>query len=183
MRSLTEASNLKKFLTELGRATQEPARIYLVGGASAVLLGWRQTTIDIDLEIVPDRDDLLLAIRTLKEKLQINVELASPSHFIPALPGWQDRSVYIGQEGPLSIYHYDFYSQALAKIERGHEQDRLDVEEMLARGLVEPARLRSLYTAISEQLYRYPAVDPRSFDRELERALSDTGAGGVSPST
>ena len=127
MRALTEASNLRRFLTELGRAAREPARVYLVGGASAVLLGWRQTTIDIDLEIVPDRDDLLLAIRTLKERLQINVELAYPWHFIPALPGWQQRSVYIGQEGPLSLYHYDFYSQALAKIERGHAQYRLDV--------------------------------------------------------
>jgi hypothetical protein len=38
----------------------------------------------------------------------------------------------------VAFYHYDFYSQALAKIERGHSQDRVDVAAILARRLVEP---------------------------------------------
>jgi hypothetical protein len=109
-----------------------------------VLLGWRSSTIDVDLKIIPDSDEILRSLPTLKERLEMNVELASPDDFIPALPGWQDRSRFIAEEGRLVFLHYDFYAQALAKIERNHAQDRNDVREMLERQLVEPARLLDL---------------------------------------
>ncbi|HYK22194.1 MAG TPA: hypothetical protein VEV42_15755 [Pyrinomonadaceae bacterium] len=67
-------------------------RIYLVGGATAVLLGWRETTIDIDLKLVPEVNEILKALPEIKEALEINVELASPDDFIPAVPGWEERS-------------------------------------------------------------------------------------------
>lgn len=44
-------------------------RVYLVGGATAVLLGWRPTTIDVDLVMRPEDDTLLRAIAGLKESL------------------------------------------------------------------------------------------------------------------
>jgi hypothetical protein len=152
----------------LGRETTVEGRIYVVGGASAVLLGWRDSTVDVDLKIIPDRGELLRAIPLLKESLRINVELASPDDFIPPLPGWEDRSPFIAREGKLSFHHYDFYAQALAKIERGHDIDRRDVQEMLAASLVKPARLRELFAAIEPELYRYPAVDPDHFRRAVD---------------
>jgi hypothetical protein len=172
VRRLAEADRLQRFLRALGDAARDEARVYLTGGASAVLLGWRSATIDVDLTLVPDRDELLRAIAELKTRLDLNVELASPAHFIPELPGWEERSVFIAREGPLEVYHYDFYSQALAKIERGHVQDRADVEAMLRSGLVEPARLRELFAAITDQLHRYPAIDPAAFRRALDEALA-----------
>jgi hypothetical protein len=123
MRELTGRDSLARFMRALGAAATDTTRVYFTGGATAVLLGWRDTTIDIDLELVPDRDELLRAIARLKDQLQVNVELASPAHFIPPLPGWESRSAFIAQEGRVSFYHYDFYAQALAKIERGHAQD------------------------------------------------------------
>jgi len=65
----------------------------------------------------------------------------------------------------------DPYSQALAKLERGHAQDLADVGEMLARGLVEEARLRFCFAEIEPELYRFPAVDPADFRRSLEELL------------
>jgi hypothetical protein len=35
---------------------REPGRIYLTGGASAVLRGWRDSTVDVDLTIMPAND-------------------------------------------------------------------------------------------------------------------------------
>ncbi len=177
MRRLAEADRLREFLRALGKAARGEARVYLTGGASAVLLGWRATTIDVDLTLVPDRDELLRAIAELKDRLDLNVELAAPTHFIPALPGWEERSVFISHQGPLSVYHYDFYSQALAKIERGHVQDRIDVEAMLQTGLVEPTRLRELFEAIVDQLHRYPAIEPVAFRRAVEEALAPRPGG------
>jgi len=71
----------------------------------------------------------------------------------------------------VSFYHYDPYSQALAKIERGHAKDLADVDQILDRGLVEPARLLELFETIEPRLFRYPAVVPASFRRRLEEIL------------
>lgn len=183
MRALTERDRLDRFMDALGRAAREPARVYFTGGACAVLLGWRATTIDIDVTLVPDRDELLRAIADLKERLHVNVELASPAHFIPELPGWDTRSVFIRQEGRVSYYHYDFYAQALAKIERGHAQDGGDVRAMLDAGLVAPERLRELFDAIRPSLFRYPALDETTFGAALDRTLAewDDGRLGTEP--
>lgn len=80
----------------------------MVGGATAVLLGWRDSTVDIDLKIVPDSNRILRSLPALKERLQLNVELAAPDDFIPALPNWEERSKFIKQEGRLAFLHYDF---------------------------------------------------------------------------
>jgi hypothetical protein len=171
MRGLTDRDTLGRFMRALGRAATAPARVYFTGGATAVLFGWRASTIDIDLQLIPDRDELLRAIATLKDELQINVELAAPSHFIPEVPGWETRSQFIAQEGAVSFYHYDFYAQALSKIERGHAQDGVDVAAMLDAGLVQPARLRELFKAVEPAVFRYPAIDVRSFRRALDEAI------------
>lgn len=168
MRERLTGERLYVFMRALGRAATAEARVYLTGGATAVLLGWRDSTLDVDLKIIPDRDELMRAIPALKESLQINVELASPDDFIPALSGWQERSPFIVREGSVSFHHYDFYAQALAKIERGHEIDRRDVRDMLASGLVKPAKLKELFAAIEPELYRYPALDPARFRRSVE---------------
>ena len=159
-------------MAALGREADRETRVYFTGGARAVLLGWRASTLDADIEIVPESDALLRAISRLKDELQINVELAAPSHFIPELPGWQDRSPFIRREGRASFHHYDFYAQALSKIERGHVQDRGDVEQMLRAGLVDPGRLRELFAAIEPQIFRYPALSASGLRRALEEFLA-----------
>ena len=174
MRQEVNLQRLQEFMRALGRAATTQSRVYLVGGATAVSLGWRDSTVDIDLKIIPDSDAILRTLPALKERLQINIELASPDHFIPELPGWEERSRFIQREGNVTFFHYDFYAQALAKIERGHTIDLQDVNEMIQRGLVEAARLLELFTAIENQLYRYPAVDPPSFRQAVEQLVRET---------
>ncbi len=177
MRGLADAERLRRFLRELSREADSEAAVYLTGGATAVLLGWREATIDADILIVPEQDALYRALPRLKEELQLNVEIASPAHFIPELPGWRERSLLIERQGLISFYHYDPYSQALAKIERGHAKDLDDVEELLARGLVDAKQLRQLFEAVSPQLYRYPAIDPESFRKALDEVLRPKSSG------
>jgi len=171
MRGLADAERLRRFLRELAREADADAAVYLTGGATAVLLGWRESTIDADILIVPEHDSLYRALPRLKEELQLNVEIASPAHFIPELPGWRERSLVIEHLGRVSYYHYDPYAQALAKIERGHAQDLADVAQLVARGLVVPKRLGELFDAIEPQLHRYPAVDPPPFRKRLDVVL------------
>ena len=160
-------------MTSLGSEARQAARVYFTGGATAVLLGWRSDTSAVDLRIDPESDAILRAIPRLKEALKINVELACPSDFIPELAGWEERSLFIAQEGKLSFHHYDFYAQALAKIERGHATDLQDVRELIASGRIEPRRALDFFRQIEPQIYRYPALDPASFRRAVEEALED----------
>ena len=70
--------------------------------------------------------------------------------------------------GPVDFFHYDFYAQALSKIERGHAQDRADVRAMLERGLIDSGTAKAFFDRIEPELYRYPAIDPQTFKREVE---------------
>ena len=168
MRELADASRIEQFMRELGRAVNVDGRVYLTGGATAVLYGWRETTIDVDIKLIPDRDEILREIPRLKEALNLNVELAAPSDFIPLPQGWEDRSPLIRREGKLSFHHFDPISQALSKAERGHDQDLRDVQEMITAGLVNPAEALVQFEAIEPELYRFPAVDPASFRKAAE---------------
>ncbi len=158
-------------MRSLAEAVDRRGRVYFTGGVTAVLLNFRPSTLDIDLKFEPESDGLFRALPELKERLEVNVELASPADFIPELAGWRERSLFICQEGPLSFYHYDLYAQVLAKIERGHTQDLADVRQLLATGKVLPQELRRKLDEIEPRLYRYPAVDPPAFRRRLEEVL------------
>jgi hypothetical protein len=173
MRRKVDRERLERFLRAFAKAPDQPLKVYLTGGATAVAVGWRDATIDIDLCMIPDNDRALRAIPSLKEEMDINVELASPSDFIPEVPGWETRSEFIRQEGQVSFFHYDFYAQALSKIERFHDRDVLDVKEMLSRGLIEPTRLRELFERIFPHLYRFPSIDPKTFRWNLGSILSE----------
>jgi len=155
----------------LGHAAKRTVHVYLVGGTTAVLLGWRRSTIDVDLVMRPEDESLLRAIPAMKERLHVNVEFASPADFIPVPKGWEDRSPFIAQVGRVSFHHFDLYAQALAKVERGHRQDVADVAEMIARGLIDPDRALAYFARLEPELFRFPAIDPPAFRHAVEEVF------------
>ena len=169
MREVADADRITRFMRAFGAAAPVEATCYLTGGATAVLVGWRATTIDVDIAFEPDADELLLELPRLKNALSINVELASPGDFIPLPEGWRDRSPFVASEGRVTFRHFDPTSQALAKLERGHDRDLDDVHALMAAGLVEKRALQAAYDEIEPLLYRFPAVDPRAFRRRVEQ--------------
>jgi len=175
MRERVTSERLQEFMRVLGERLTQQTRVFLVGGATAVLLGWRSSTIDIDLKVIPDSDESLQLFSIIKDRLDVNIELASPDDFIPALPGWEERSTFIAQVGKVTFLHYDFYAQALAKIERGHDFDLSDVHHLLKAQLIDPTKLMQLFSQIEDRLFRYPAVNPEVFRRAVELAVSEAG--------
>lgn len=176
MRLPLDRQKLERFLKILGQRVRGEGQIYLTGGATALLHEWRPMTIDIDLKADPEPLGFFEAIATLKDELSVNVELAAPDQFIPPLPGWRERSLFIDRHGALDFFHYDPYSQALAKLERGHSRDQADVTAMLRLGLIRSGRLMELFEQIQNDLIRYPAVDPGSF-REAVLSFVQTHPG------
>lgn len=57
----------------------------ILGGATALLAGWRTATVDLDLKLDPEPEGAFAAIAQIKEELGVNVELASPAEFLPEL--------------------------------------------------------------------------------------------------
>lgn len=171
MREPVDAERVRALARLLSAAVAEETTLYLTGGTTAVMEGWRASTVDVDLLLEPESDELLRRIAAAKEELSVNIEHASPPDFIPELPGWRERSPFVLQEGLLTVRHFDPYSQALSKVERGFEQDLGDVSEMVSRGMVDPGRARELFDEIEPELFRYPAIDPAAFRRKVERTL------------
>jgi len=171
MHPLVDSERLHRFMRALGSDPECVGRVYITGGGSAVLVGWRTQTADADLLLVPDSDALLRAIQRLKVSLRMNVELASPAQFLPELPGWQDRSVFITREGQVDFFHYDFSAQALSKILRGQEKDLGDVAAMIERGLIDPPEVWALFARIEEKLFRFPNINPQPFRAAVRRVL------------
>src|SRR6185436_21076172 len=94
--------------------------------------------IDLTFEADPaDETRLLQTVRELKADLSINVEQVSPADFIPLPAGHQERCEFIGRFGGLHVFHFDLYSTALSKIERGTEQDFADMLALLSAGRLE----------------------------------------------
>ena len=168
MRLDADKAKLQTFMEAFGKRVGGPGTIYLTGGATALLYGWREKTIDIDIKAEPEPPGFFEAVAELKDTLDTNVELASPDLFIPELPGWRERSLFIQKSGKVEFRHFDFYSQVLAKLERGHERDLHDVLEFKKQRLVEPKKLLELFTQIRPQLKKIPAIDEPSFAKTIE---------------
>lgn len=174
LRPSVDQRRITDFLRVLGETSRVAGRVYLVGGASVVLEGYRARTLDIDLtiEAAPEHEARLLQVlRELKDKLAVNVELVSPGDFIPLPSGWRDRSEYVGRFGALDVFHFDLYSTALSKIERGTEQDYADVLALLTAERLEWAQLAQRFEEILPHFgLRSLKQDPEDFGRKF-RAL------------
>jgi hypothetical protein len=169
MRGAVDKDKLAVFMSRLGRAATSPGRVYLAGGSTALLLDIRMQTIDIDIKLDPEPLGVFEAIAKLKEELAINVELASPDDFLPAVPGWQERSEFITRSGPVEFFHYDFYGQALSKILRGHTTDLADAKALVDLGKVEISLLQSYLAEIKPLLIRYPSINIEAYEQRLKR--------------
>jgi uncharacterized nucleotidyltransferase DUF6036 len=175
VREEADRERIQRLMEAFGRAANGRVRVYLVGGTTAVLLGWRATTIDVDFVMRPEDDGILRALPALKETLRVNLEIASPAEFIPVPAGWEDRGLFVAQEGSVAFYHFDLYAQALAKVERGHRHDLADVREMIERRLVDPGHALEYFASMEPELFRFPAIDARSFRRAVEEAFRHPG--------
>lgn len=134
--------------------------------------GLRQQTLDIDLAIEVDNQDhsaFIATVRELKNSLSLNIEEASPGDFIPLPAGYRERSQYIGRYGQLDVFHFDLYSVALSKIERGTGEDLSDVLALLQSGHLKMADLTRYFHEILPKFATASLKqDPDEFQRKFD---------------
>ena len=85
MRPPVDAPRIRELARGLSRVARQRVRVYLTGGATAVMEGWRESTIDVDVRFEPELDELMRELPALKERLAINIEFASPLGLLPFL--------------------------------------------------------------------------------------------------
>ena len=137
----------------------EAYRVYVVGGGTAVDLGWRHSTIDADL--FAEGDAVFRDIQGVKERLGLNVEFARPEHFVPALAGSGERHLFLATFDPVMFFHYDPYAQVFAKVVRGFQRDLEDAAHFVRAGHVDPPALEILVRGIPASAWsRYPNLTP-----------------------
>ena len=171
MRSSVDPQKIEQFMEALGREARGSGCIYFTGGVSALLIGWRGSTVDVDIRLDPEPSGIFQAIAKLKQELNINIELASPQDFLPSLPGWRDRSMFIGKRGQILFYHYDFTAQALSKLSRGFDRDIRDVEAMYDRKLFSLTKLIDCFEAIAPEIIRFPSLNADALRSRVENFI------------
>lgn len=174
MRRALTRERLQELMQELAR--RAPAgrsfRVFLLGGGTAVVAGWRESTIDADL--YSEQDDVFRHIQEIKERLQLNVEFVRPEDFVPPLTATDARHLRIETIGKVSFYHYDPYAQLLSKVVRGFAKDLRDAENLIASGMVDAERFRRLVHEIPDAEYaRYPALSRAAVLDAVDGFLKD----------
>lgn len=161
-RSVGRAQITPDVLREFMRGVASSQPIYMTGDASALVLGLRATARNINL--MTEDDAALRAIADTRDRLNISVKRSTPGTLVPPLRGWEQRCAHIAG----SFHHFDFYSQCLSKLERGHRKDLDDIASMVREHLVDPKKLLALFREVESELYRYPVLDPPTLRARVE---------------
>jgi hypothetical protein len=156
MRQRVGQQQIEQFLIQVGR-TRQSGRLYLTGGAALVHRGIRPgQTLDIDINITIDPTNLMAQIAQLKQKMNINIEFASPGDFIPLPTQWEARSAFIQRYGQVDAFYFDWYSIALSKMQRANQQDTIDVQLLVRQGYVGVSELDLLYQDVLNKIGKPP---------------------------
>ena len=100
--------------------------------------------------------------------------------------GYENRHEFVGRFGSLDVFHFDLYSTALSKIERGRVQDIEDVLALLRAGRIKWDRLKELFDEIlprmgKESLRQDPVEFGQNFEAlEAMRRSAPNSSGGES---
>jgi hypothetical protein len=173
MRGRLTRESLQALMQELARSVgrQRACDVYLVGGGTAVLQGWRDSSVDADLYSA--QDEVFRDVQAIKDRLQVNIERARPEDFVPPLPGSSARHVFIETIGKVSFHHYDPCAQVLAKVARGFDRDLRDARAFLDTGMVNAEQLRQLVAGIpAADWARYPRYSPAAVRKAVEDFLA-----------
>ena len=72
MRERVDADRVRALAKVLGAVARNDTTLYLTGGSTAVMEGWRSSTVDVDLRLEPESDALLRRIAEAKEEFGLN---------------------------------------------------------------------------------------------------------------
>lgn len=164
MRHFSQSHHIREFMKSLDEMSSDFSlpliRCYFSGGGTAVLMGWRESTIDIDIFLTDDKGQdasgpYASHIEKLKNKLQINIEFASPLLFIPVSHDWQKEAIYIQKFQRVAYFHFPLVYQLISKILRGYETDLQDAHNIIEHQNISQTKVLERVIRLKDQWPRY----------------------------
>ncbi len=135
---------------------------------------WTNTRFDIQVTVDPA--NLTGQIAQLKQKMNINIEFASPGDFMPLPTQWEARSQFIKRYDQVDVFYFDWYSIALSKMQRVNRQDVIDVQLLIQKGFVDITELDFLYQDVLNKVGKppydrlFPNLSPQQFAQHYQAA-------------
>jgi hypothetical protein len=93
------------------------------------------------------------------EKMQINIKFASPGDSIPLPTQWMAQARYVGRDGSIDVFNFDFYSLALSKISRANDCDLIDVQLLIQQKLITLEELDAAYNEVLPRMGKRPYIN------------------------
>lgn len=137
--------NMHEFFERLGNHYPNQATLNLLGGSAMILLGSTRDTLDIDY--VGDdiqKDDFQIALEKTANELELETEPVPIDRFIPLPDGNEQRKIFIGHYGNVSVFIIDPYSIALSKLDRGFDADIEDIVFLIERKQIKIEQLEKI---------------------------------------
>jgi len=154
-----DKATIQIFLERLGNHYQKPTSLFLLGGSALALLGSLRSTLDIDY-VGNDltQTPLQLAIDQVAHEMQVEVEPVPIAEFVPLPEGAENRNLFVGQYGNISVYIFDPYTIALTKIDRGFDTDIEDVIFLIKQNLITYKQLKQIIVTALEQNQEFDLI-------------------------
>jgi hypothetical protein len=129
----TDPEDIRAYLRALGSHLHRPARVYIGGSASLMLMDYlvRHTE---DIDVVDEVPEEIRNAHRLLDQLEKTYALHIAhfqSHFLP--PGWESRSHSLEPFGRLQALLIDVYDVLLSKLFSGREKDLADLRVLVTK--------------------------------------------------
>ncbi len=167
MESLSR-SQIDRFLTAVGQRCEPDTTLYLLGGGALELLGGARPTIDLDYVSDDLQSDSLQQLLTqTADEMQIELEAVPIAEFVPLPPDADNRAVFVGEFGNLTVYVFDPYTIALSKLDRGFDTDIEDILFLVQRQLILVETLADFVETAVTQAKQFD-LDPTAMRQRLQ---------------
>lgn len=161
-------SLIDRFLTAVGQRCEPGTNLYLLGGGALELLGGLRPTIDLDYVGDDLQSDSLQQLLTkTADELQIELEAVPITEFVPLPQDADNRAVFVGKFGNLTVYVFDPYTIALSKLDRGFDTDIEDILFLVQRQLITIETLADFVETAVTQAKQFD-LDPTAMRQRLQ---------------
>jgi len=149
-------NKIKDFLTKLGQRYPTSATLFLLGGSALSLLGSPRLTLDLDyvgndLQL----NDFQQTMQQVANEMHVEVEAVPIAQFVPLPIGVDNRKLWVGQFGNLTVYIFDPYTIALSKIDRGFDTDIEDVVFLIRQQFITFEQLETIALTALRQAHEF----------------------------
>ncbi len=160
------AKDVDRFFTRLSRAYPHPARVWILGGAAALLMGGTRPTMDIDFEVKLDAsgekpwNDFTAAIDTVQAETGIQAQYSECTDRWSSITflDFREHAKSFKSYGTIKVFLFSPLHWSIGKISRFLQQDCDDMLAVFSHTQPDPCELAQTWNQALKKSPRSPEV-------------------------